>query len=82
METQTISSESVSMEIPPVHREAATRYISALARRDPLAMLGEAYVRSRSQELWEAFAASYARLATGPYARHGADLIRIALTRL
>jgi hypothetical protein len=82
METRTSAPEATTVVIPAAHREAATRYIAAIVRRDPLAMLGQSFIESRTGELLDAFAATYANVVSGPYARHGADAMRIALARL
>ncbi len=82
METTTQQTETIEIVIPEAHREAATRYIVAIIARDPLALLGDTYVETRSQELWARFAADYRSLHQGPYARHGADALRIALEKL
>ena len=82
METQTIPSEKITVPIPDAHREAAHQYIAAIVRRDPLAMLGQSYVETRTRELWDTFVATYTGLGSGPYARHGADAMRISLGKL
>ena len=72
-----------TVTIPEAHRVAADRYIAAILRRDPLApILGDGYVDERTANLWKAFADHYAEVAIGPYARHGADALQIALGKI
>lgn len=83
METISARSHTISgIQIPEEHREAATRYIAEIARRDPLAFLGPAYEAERASELWDCFVDFYQTVSTGPYAKRGGDAIRIALGRL
>lgn len=82
MNGTTISSGPPDVAIPAAHRDAAVRYISEIARREPLAFLGPDYEAERTSELWDRFVASYAAITAGPYAKHGRDAIRIALGRL
>jgi hypothetical protein len=82
METKTAQQPSATVLIPEAHEAAASRYIAAIVSRDVLASLGDEYVRSRTVELWHQFVTNYSSIAVGPYARHGADALRIALGRL
>lgn len=67
--------------ISPDHIEAAGRYIAAILAGDPLtAILGEAYTIAESERLWDRFVSRYADVVSGPYAKHGADALRVALT--
>jgi hypothetical protein len=67
--------------IGAAHIEAAGRYISAILAGDPLTgILGETYAIAESERLWDRFVMGYADVVSGPYARHGADALRIALT--
>jgi hypothetical protein len=72
MEATSTQSPGVEVVIPEAHREAAERYIAAIVRDDP----------ARSHELLAEFEFNYRRVGHGPYARHGADALRIALGRL
>jgi hypothetical protein len=82
MEATTTQSASAQYIIPAAHREAATRYIAAIVQRDPVSLVGGAFVEARSRELWDRFESDYTSLNRGPYARHGADALRIALGKL
>jgi hypothetical protein len=82
METTTHPTEAIEIVIPEAHREAATRYIVAIIGRDPLALVGDTHVESRTHELWARFETDYRSLHQGPYARRGADALRIALEKL
>jgi hypothetical protein len=68
--------------IPAAHREAAERYVAVIVSRDPEALLGGSFVETRTRELLDRFEADYMSLNRGPYARHGADALRIALGKL
>ena len=82
MEGGTEVTPVTTFEIPTEHREAAARYIAEIARRDAVAELGPEYEAERAGDLWETFVVTYKAVATGPYAKRGADAIRIALSRL
>lgn len=65
------------------HMEAAGRFIAAIVAGDPVCrLLGEPHVTVESERLWDLFVERYAAVATGPYARHGADALRVALSSL
>ena len=82
MEATTTQSQSVEVMIPEAHREAAERYIAAIVRHEPAHLLGAEAEATRSAELFTEFELNYRRVGHGPYARHGADALRIALGRL
>jgi hypothetical protein len=82
MEAATTASQPVQLTIPDAHRQAAERYIAAILRRDPAALLGPDAHRARSRELLAEFEFHYRRVGHGPYARRGPDALRIALGRL
>ena len=65
------------------HMEAAGRYIAAIVAGDPVcSLLGEAHLTAEAERLWDHFVERYAAVATGAYAKHGDDLLRIALSSL
>jgi hypothetical protein len=82
MEATTTQSQATDFSIPVAHREAAERYIAAIVRRDPIHLVGGPFEDARTKELIGRFEADYANVGSGPYARHGADALRIALGRL
>lgn len=82
MNSVTISSQALDVSMPAADRDAALRYISEIAHRDPLAFLGPEYEAERSSDLWDRFVATYVAVTTGPCARHGRDAIRVALGQL
>jgi hypothetical protein len=78
--TETISAATL---IDHDHMEAAGRYILAIVAGDPVCvLLGEPHLTAESERLWDLFVARYAAVATGAYAKHGADLLRIVLSSL
>ncbi len=82
MEATTAQTQTTEFVIPAAHREAAHRYIAAIVRREPAHLVGGEFETARTQELLDTFEAAYSGLNHGPYARHGADALRIALGRL
>ncbi len=82
MDSMNAVRETAVIAIPDEHREAASRYIDAIVSRDPDATLGPAYLEWRTEELWNRFLSDYTSIATGAYAKHGRDAVRIALGRL
>ena len=82
METVATASVPTAVTINDEHRDSASRYIEAIARRDPLAFLGPEYLAVRTSELWDTFMATYQAVQQGPYAKHGRDAVRVALGRL
>ena len=82
METPTVQRPAITRVIPEAHQEAAHRYIAVIVGRDPIAALSQTLLERRRDELWDQFVTMYADLSTGGYARHGADALRIALSRL
>jgi hypothetical protein len=82
MEAITVPAPPVNIIIPAAHRDAATRYIAAILRRDCVALPGDAFVAARTRELLARFESDYVSLSHGPYARRGADALRIALGKL
>jgi hypothetical protein len=82
MEATTTQPQPAAVPIPEAHRAAAERYIAAILRRDPgQGAVGDAD-SGRGRELLAEFEFHYRRVGHGPYARHGADALRIALGRL
>ncbi len=78
--TETISAATL---IDRDHLAAAGLYIAAIVAGDPVcALLGEPHATVESERLWDLFVERYAAVATGAYAKHGADLLRIALSSL
>jgi hypothetical protein len=82
MEATIADTTAAQIVIPAAHREVAIRYIEAIIRRDPMALVGGQFVDARSRQLWDQFEADYRSLNQGPYSRHGADALRIALGKL
>jgi hypothetical protein len=70
------------IEIPADQYEVARRYILAIIQRDRRASLDPGYAKRRTGELWDRFFLEYARVSTGYYARHDAEALRIALSRI
>ena len=82
MGTVTTTTRQTEDTLTEEFRDSAARYIDAIARRDPRANLGPDYVAYRASELWDTFIANYAAVQLAPYARHGRDAVRIALSQL
>jgi len=82
MEATATQPQPIEVTIPEAHREAAERYIAAIVRRDPVCLVGTDAVSRRCRELLAEFEFHYRRVGHGPYARRGADALRIALGRL
>ena len=70
------------IEISPVERAAAARYISAIVAHDQHVALSGSLAELRTRQLWAEFEVAYAAVATGPYARRGDAALRTALGRL
>ena len=69
--------------IERAHLEAAGRYIQAIVDHDPMSgTLGHEYRTAESERLWDRFIDRYNDVASGAYARHGPDALRIALAGL
>jgi hypothetical protein len=82
MEATIAQTDAAQFVIPVAHREAAERYVAVIVSREPEALLGGAFIETRKRELLDRFEADYMSLSRGPYARHGADALRIALGKL
>jgi hypothetical protein len=82
MEATTTQAPATEFVIPAAHLEAARCYVAAILKHDPVHLLGAEHIAARMQELLNRFEADYTMLGQGPYARHGADALRIALGRL
>ena len=82
MTTATTTLDAVE-KIERTHLEAASRFIDAIVQRDPLtALLGHEYRTGESERLWDRFIERYTDVASGPYAKHGMDALRVALSGL
>lgn len=69
--------------VEPGHVEAARRFIAAIVAGDAACrLLGEPHVTAESERLWDRFIDRYAAVVSGPYAKHGSDALRIALSSL
>ena len=78
--TETISQATL---IQADHREAARRFIEAIVAGDATCrLLGEPHATAESERLWDRFIERYAEIVSGPYAKHGADALRIALSSI
>jgi hypothetical protein len=82
MDATATQAQLLEVAIPEAHRAAAERYIAAILRHDPAPQPGGDAVPARARELLETFEFHCRRVGHGPYARHGADALRIALGRL
>ena len=61
--------------------EAARDFITAILTIDPLCRLvGEPHLTAEAERLWDRFVDGYAAAVAGPYAKRGADALRIALS--
>jgi len=63
------------------HMAAARRFIAAIVAGDQLIrLLGEPHALAEAERLWDQFLERYGAVTSGPYARHGPDALRIALS--
>ena len=70
-------------KIERAHLVAAGHFIEAIVDHDPLSLLlGYGYQASESERLWDRFIERYTDVASGAYAKHGNDALRLALTSL
>lgn len=78
--TETISAATL---VRREHLDAAGRFIAAIVAGDAaVQLLGEPHITAESERLRDRFIERYAIVASGPYAKHGADALRIALSSL
>lgn len=83
--TMTTATETISAAatVEPRHMDAARDFIAAILAIDPVCrLLGEPHITVESERLWDRFIECYAAVVSGPYAKHGADALRIALSSL
>jgi hypothetical protein len=69
--------------VPSAHTDAARDFIAAILAIDPLCrLIGEPHLTAEAERLWNRFIDGYSAAVSGPYAKHGADALRIALSGL
>jgi hypothetical protein len=80
---ETRSAAQTPLEIDPAHLDAAERYVDAIVTRDPLyARLGPDWAALEAARLMQRFLDAYTAVATGDYAKHGRDALRVALAAI
>lgn len=78
---ETSVATSPRVDIDPAALDVARAYIAVIVERSPLRQtLGPDWADVEAERLLRRFVDRYAGVASGPYAKHGKDALRVALS--